>query len=133
MAARIGVVMVITLAVAAAGSKAAVPRPLVAVERVSLPLSGSWRFRSDPHRVGVQRGWFGRNVADAGWAEVQVPHTWNVMPPYAEYEGTAWYRRSFSLPATARNARVVLRFAAVFYAARVWLNGREVGRHEGGY
>jgi beta-glucuronidase len=129
----VGVVAMIVLAFAATGSNATAPRPLVAVERVSIPLSGSWRFRTDQNRVGVKRGWFGRKVDDARWAEVQVPHTWNVMPSLGDYEGVAWYRRSFALPPTARNARLVLRFAAVFYVARVWLNGKEVGRHEGGY
>jgi hypothetical protein len=37
--------------------------------------------------------------------------------------------RTFVLPERVRDAHLRLRFDAVFYAARVWLNGRELGRH----
>jgi beta-glucuronidase len=55
------------------------------------------------------------------------------MPRYAGYSGIGWYRRAFRLPSEAARARVTLRFGAVFYLARVWLNGRYLGAHEGGY
>ncbi len=64
---------------------------------------------------------------------VNVPHTWNVLPEYANYDGLAWYRKRFMLPSGARAAHIRLRFEAVFYLARVWLNGEYIGQHEGGY
>ena len=104
------------------------------VPPVSVPLSGSWRFAVDPKSDGVRAGWFQSGYRDADWETVVVPHTWNVMRAHRTYSGLAWYRRSFTLPAReARNTHLRLRFEAVFYAARVWLNGRELGRHEGGY
>lgn len=103
---------VLLLPAAADGSA----RPLIPVERSTISLSGSWSFR----------------VGGAS-ATVQVPHTWNVMPRFAGYEGVASYRRSFTLPPAARSAHVALRFGAVFYEARVWVNSVSVGRHEGGY
>jgi beta-glucuronidase len=107
--------------------------PLVAVAPQQVSLSGSWRFSVDPHRTGRAHGWHRAGFDDRRWAEVQVPHTWNVMPEHAGYEGLGWYRRSFTLPKGAGGARVTLRFAAVFYRARVWVNGRHAGTHEGGY
>lgn len=62
-----------------------------------------------------------------------APHTYNVMPDYSNYEGLAWYRRKFTLPAEAKDAHLRLRFEAVFYLARVWVNGTYLGEHEGGY
>ncbi len=70
---------------------------------------------------------------DSSWVAVDVPHTWNVMADHFEYDGVAWYRRTFTLPDEAENAHLRLRFEAVFYRARVWLNGEHLGEHEGGY
>jgi beta-glucuronidase len=108
-------------------------KSIVPVARKTVSLSGPWRFAVDPHREGVRDGWFEAGFDDEAWAPVVVPHTWNVMPAHRDYSGLAWYRRTFTLPTSARDAHLRLRFDAVFYAARVWLNGRELGRHEGGY
>jgi len=122
-------------AVAALSSACGADRaPLVPVPPASVPLSGSWRFAVDPTREGVRSRWFRTAYDDGGWKTVTVPHTWNVMPARRDYSGLAWYRRSFALPEReVRNAHLRLRFEAVFYAARIWLNGHELGRHEGGY
>ena len=44
-----------------------------------------------------------------------------------------WYRRRFDAPNISDGQRVVLHFGAVDYAAVVWVNGRVVAQHEGGY
>ena len=44
-----------------------------------------------------------------------------------------WYRRTFQVPAEWAPGRTILRFGAVGYRAEVWLNGVEVGTHDGGY
>ena len=107
--------------------------PLTAVSLDPLSLNGEWRFSIDSEKVGVDQKWFLPGYDDSGWTRVIVPHTWNVMPAYSDYEGLGWYRRTFSIPAKAKDASVRLRFEAVFYLARVWLNGQYLGEHEGGY
>jgi beta-glucuronidase len=107
--------------------------PLTAFASNSLPLAGQWRFSIDPHTVGEDQEWFAPGYDDSTWAAVSVPHTWNVMSEYQDYEGLAWYRRAFTVPAGSDNAHLRLRFEAVFYLARVWLNGEYLGQHEGGY
>jgi hypothetical protein len=82
---------------------------------------------------GWRGGWAQPTFDDTGWRPVTVPHTWNVMPEYADYTGIAWYRRRLMLPPTAEEAHVRLRFGAVFYLAQVWWNGVYLGEHEGGY
>jgi hypothetical protein len=106
---------------------------IVALPPKSLSLSGPWRFSVDRQGIGVREGWFDSEFGDGGWTRVVVPHTWNVMPAHRDYSGLGWYRRTFELPDGERDAHLRLRFDAVFYAARVWLNGRELGGHEGGY
>ncbi|MFH0795695.1 MAG: sugar-binding domain-containing protein [Candidatus Omnitrophota bacterium] len=44
-----------------------------------------------------------------------------------------WYVKSFRTPVAWRGMRSLLKFSGVDYAARVWLNGRELGRHEGAF
>jgi beta-glucuronidase len=107
--------------------------PMLAIPAVSVPLSGEWCFSIDKDRVGEGQGWANPNFDDSSWATVKVPHTWNVMPEYSEYEGFAWYRRTFTVPIESQTAHLRLRFEAVFYLARIWLNGQYLGQHEGGY
>lgn len=44
-----------------------------------------------------------------------------------------WYRRTFRVPDAWTGRRVILRFEAVDWDARVWINGQSAGRHLGGY
>ncbi|MDP3179520.1 MAG: glycoside hydrolase family 2 [Spirochaetaceae bacterium] len=44
-----------------------------------------------------------------------------------------WYRRRFRVPASYFDRRVVLRFQAVDWEARVFVDGEFVGEHRGGY
>lgn len=44
-----------------------------------------------------------------------------------------WYHRTFTLPKAWAGQRVLLHFGAVDWEATVWLNGRELGTHRGGY
>src|SRR5688572_22610293 len=47
-------------------------------------------------------------------------------------EQRLWYRRTFSA-SNARGSRLLLHFGAVDWSAEVWVNGKSIGRHEGGY
>ena len=44
-----------------------------------------------------------------------------------------WYRREFALPEGFNQGRVLLHFGGVDQRATVFLNGRELGSHGGGY
>jgi beta-galactosidase/beta-glucuronidase len=44
-----------------------------------------------------------------------------------------WYRRTFELPSKWRGRRLLLNFGAVDFQAVVFVNGKEVGQHTGGY
>ncbi len=44
-----------------------------------------------------------------------------------------WYRRDFTVPAGWNGRRVLLHFGAVDRLATVYVNGRRVGQHSGGY
>ena len=104
-------------------------------------LSGTWLYRADPADVGLTQRWQNRSSTD-GWSPVAVPNSYNARDlsrqSYNGYVG--WYRRDFTLPrnvfpryAPVSARRWIVRFESVIYGATVWLNGREIGGHVGGY
>ena len=106
-----------------------VAAPAQAASRIAL--DGDWRFRIDAKDEGVKAGW--TRQLPAGTRPIDVPHTWNVGRD-VDFEGTGWYFRQIDLPASLTSeAHIELHFGATFYSARIWLNGVEVGSHEGGH
>jgi beta-glucuronidase len=50
-----------------------------------------------------------------------------------EHVGDVWYERSFHVPADWKGRRVVLRVGAAPHRSVVWVNGKQVAEHMGGY
>ncbi|GAB3830289.1 glycoside hydrolase family 2 protein [Hymenobacter jeollabukensis] len=64
---------------------------------------------------------------------LQVPGDWNSQrPELLYYEGTIWYKKSFTLKPAA-GKRYHLYFGAINYEAHVYLNGKKLGMHKGGF
>lgn len=96
-----------------------------------LDLSGLWNFQADPDGRGEAEGWF-RTLPDT--RSIAVPGSWNEQyEDLFSYLGAAWYQRSFYVPAGWQRQRIFLRVGSANYGARVWINGSEVGSHEGGH
>ncbi len=55
------------------------------------------------------------------------------MTGYERYIGDAVYERNFEASTVGDGRTARLHFEAVYYKARVWLNGQDIGSHEGGY
>jgi len=92
-------------------------------------LNGPWRFCFDDTRS------FARPSDIEVWPlSIEVP-----FAPESQASGigdpgfhtACWYERDFEL--TPHTGRTILRFGAVDYAARVWVNGRLAATHEGGH
>ncbi len=103
-------------------------RPVIASTR--LDLNNDWQFRTDPDQKGETAEW--QKQPPSGTASINIPHTWN-LGRHDGYLGKAWYFRTFELPTQSKSLHVELHFGATFYSSRVWLNGVELGKHEGGY
>lgn len=99
-------------------------------------LSGIWKFKADPQKVGKEEGWFRPDYDDSSWRDFLVPGVWNegreAGVPW-NYSGYGWFRRRFSVPKGWMGYTIKLRFLAVYLIADVWLNGEYLGRHRGGY
>ncbi|HME55556.1 MAG TPA: glycoside hydrolase family 2 TIM barrel-domain containing protein [Candidatus Lokiarchaeia archaeon] len=105
-------------------------------------LSGtSWFLAADPRNAGESReqwqapDWFLEH--EQSLVPVVVPSSWQVCKGLERYEGICWYFTRISrtiferlLPTTNY---AELHFNGVNYLARIWLNGIEIGSHEGGF
>ena len=98
-------------------------------------LNGEWGFEVDASLSGEERNLFlGQPLA----RKIIVPFC-----PESDLSGigekdfmpAVWYRRDVELPAvwTAAGKRILLHFGACDYETTVWVNGRKVGMHRGGY
>lgn len=76
-------------------------------------------------------------LKDAAWQRVTIPHTNKILPWHGfddkDYQFVSAYRRHFKLPAEARGRRVFVDFGGVMTAARVFINGHDLGEYRGGY
>lgn len=94
-------------------------------------ISGIWNFKADPANVGQSEHW-NDGLRDA--QSIAVPGSWNEqMEGLRNYMGTVWYETMPYVPDTWKQERVMLRVGSACYAAKVWVNGQEVGSHEGGH
>ena len=98
----------------------------------TIDLSGEWRLRADPGNVGLAEAWWSEPPRASHWMPVRVPAAWQKFLG-THYHHVAWYRRTVELPPDWNWAATRLAFDAVATEARVWVNGREVGRHVGDY
>ncbi|HEX8887665.1 MAG TPA: hypothetical protein VF779_00705 [Pyrinomonadaceae bacterium] len=69
-----------------------------------------------------------------GWRDARVGLSWNAQfADLRDYMGVAWYQTKFDVPQTKAGEHVLIRFGAVDYFSEVYVNGKRVGEHEGGY
>jgi Glycosyl hydrolases family 2, sugar binding domain/Glycosyl hydrolases family 2, TIM barrel domain/Glycosyl hydrolases family 2 len=122
-------------------SAAEIPRPEhpepMAVRPHWSNLNGTWEFRFDADDQGRTAGWF-ETGATGFDRKINVPFGWESelsgihQPKGAPRIG--WYRRSFEVPQDfPAGDHVWLRFGAVDEQADVWVNGKHVAEHAGGY
>jgi beta-glucuronidase len=136
----------------------AAPALLNASARPGLDLNGPWRIIVDPYETGYYDyrrepfdaaakpagGYFlDRQPADKSELleydfdrspVLNVPGDWNSQAERLfYYEGSVWYRRRFDCRPAAADHRLFLYFGAANYQADVYLNGKKLGRHIGGF
>ena len=106
-------------------------------------LNGDWNVIIDPYSRGEVAGFY-KNKKALGKTDfieysfsnafcLHVPGDFNSqLPELKYYEGNVWYQRTVKLNISP-DKRQFLYFAGANYFTRVWLNGVEIGSHEGGF
>lgn len=148
--------LIVAAPLAAQGSSPTLTR---ADLREGADLSGTWHYSVDPYRDGLAG--FHRGPPAAGhrrYDDVDVdaltratptalyeydmdraptatlPQGWiGHDPSLRHYQGLMWYERRFDAAPLKPGQRAFLRFEAANYTAKVYLNGKAVGEHEGGF
>ncbi|MDB5196196.1 MAG: Beta-glucuronidase, partial [Flaviaesturariibacter sp.] len=119
-------------------------------------LNGRWQYIIDPYETGFYNyRWQERDERDReaywnsevpdnktdrkehGWSDkysLTVPGDWNSQAEkLLYYEGTVWYRKSFDAKLPTPDQKHFIYFGAVNYRADVYLNGKKLGMHKGGF
>ncbi|MBD2757858.1 beta-glucuronidase [Spirosoma validum] len=98
--------------------------------RNTLNLSGMWQFKKDSLEVGEKENW------QNGLTEtrsIAVPGSWNEQfTDSRDYLGVVWYEKETYVPSSWKGHHIFIRIGSATYAAKVWINGKAVGKHEGG-
>lgn len=108
------------------------PRPQF-VRRDWMNLNGEWAFEMDHGCSGRKRGLVEQGTLSSRIVVPFCPESELSGVNYKDFIRCVWYKRSFTLPQSAAGKRVHLNFGAVDYRCEIWVNGKSVGKHEGGY
>ena len=85
-------------------------------------LSGTWKFS-----IGDDMAWAAPSFDDSSWDKISVPSPWEEQG-YRDYNGYAWYRRSFSQGDVPANTVIYLLAGRIDDADEVYLNGKLIGK-----
>lgn len=124
--------------------------------RKTTTLNGKWNYIVDQYETGFYDYRFkerASNDAEAYWNNpiqlnrwdrkehgynekyaLKVPGDWNSQDAkFLFYEGTLWYQRTFDYKKANAANHLYIHFGAVNYKADVYLNGKKLGSHKGGF
>jgi beta-galactosidase len=96
----------------------------------TISLNQSWDF----HRDDAKRAGSVDKVPAGGWSKVDLPHTARIEAkiPVDSWQGSAYYKKTFDAK-VAKGEQAVVRFEGAMNVADVWVNGKHLGTHLGGY
>lgn len=109
--------------------------------------SNPWKFKRENIKNAHKK-----SFKDQDWMSITIPHDYNggsdgvhndvfsgrfgfeMDPDHRNmYKGAAWYRTPFTVEKQYEGKRIFINFEAVSLVADVWVNGKKVGQHKGGY
>jgi beta-glucuronidase len=128
--------------------------------RTTFTLNGVWKYVVDPYQTGYYDyrrdprdeqinpsnseslflGYKPQNSSERVEYDFEksdnilVPRDWNSQKEKLfYYEGSVWYYKAFDYPVPSKGNRQFIYFGAANYEADVYLNGKKLGKHIGGF
>ena len=99
-------------------------------EKIMQSLNNSWKFTENWSEAFL-------NGRDENVEEVRIPHTVKMLPlhyiDHNDYQMIAGYKRKVFIPEEAEGKRVFLQFDGAGHIATVYVNGKKLYTHMGGY
>lgn len=100
--------------------------------RIVYSMNPAWRFNK-----GDVPGAEHKDFDDSRWTVASLPHGIEYLPVEASggvnYQGRVWYRKHFTPETALRGKRIMLYFEAIMGKSKVFVNGRLLKEHFGGY
>ena len=97
-------------------------------------LNGKWSFKIDKSKSGLAKKYYQPQTKFDRTINVPFcPESVLSGIEYMDFMDAVWYSREFTIPEKYSGLRAILHFGAVDYKATVYINGKEVGTHKGGY
>ncbi len=116
--------------------------------RIVKKINSNWTFNYFPGE-NAGDGYEASGYNDLNWPIVSIPHTWSTyettsdIHPFIKdtsendtpywWRGWGWYRKHFVVNERYAGQKVFVEFEGVQKYCRVWLNGKYLGDHKGGY
>lgn len=107
--------------------------PIMTESRQVIDLNGIWNFKLDKG-TGFEEKWNETGLKDT--IAMAVPSSYNDLVEGTEvrdHMGWVWYEREFIVNKNMLNERVVLRFGSATHHAKVYINGKLIVEHKGGF
>ena len=117
----------------------------------TISLDGKWDFATDPGKKGQDQQWYRPDVPLPSKRDIQVPGCWEAQgvgepgysqppairmawevanrPILANYHGSAWYRKTITVPDNWQGNRIWIKFGGINSAGWIWMNGNFVAKH----
>ena len=105
-----------------------IPVETPGVRNPVLNLNGTWKFAPEP-----PPDFWKNEGAPSDWKDIEVPGEWATQGYNLGPDIERVYKRQVVVPAEFAGRRLVLRFEGVYSYARVWVDGRYVRDHHGGF
>jgi len=104
------------------------PKEVAGVLQAVVDLGGTWKVTTSPSPEFWANG-----VDTSGWTDIQVPGELTAQGIEFARDNEFAYKRTVQIPVEAAGKMVLLRFNGVYSYARVWVNGKVVREHHGGF
>lgn len=100
-------------------------------QRISSTINSGWLFHHGDVEINHTEPDF------ESWTKENLPHTWNNRDAFDEesgfYQGPGWYAKVLNAPEEWKKKQVYLDFEGANQETEVYLNGKKIGTHIGGY
>jgi beta-galactosidase/beta-glucuronidase len=98
-----------------------------------IDLTGEWKFNFDDLNTGEKQKWY---ISHEYSQKIIVPFVYQSELSginTSDIHDVVWYEKNFNIEEKFKEKNIIVKFGAVDFYTKVWINGIFVGEHTGGY